>query len=96
MTDDRIAELEQRVRDLEDRLHTLALSVEYREDEPYFAEISRAMLTGEDRVVLGLVLGAVLGRAQGRELPRPKPEHLAHPALRIPSTRAGRAARMAR
>lgn len=82
MSEARIAELEQRVRDLEDRLHTLVLSVAYREDEPYFAEISRSMLSSDDRVVLGLVLSGILSRAKGSGVATaPKPESLAHPAL---------------
>lgn len=82
MSDDRIAELEQRVRELEDRLHTLVLCVAYRDEEPYFAEISRAMLSSEQRVVLGLVLSGILSRASGlTPAGPPKREHLTHPAL---------------
>ncbi|PVE19868.1 hypothetical protein [Arthrobacter sp. Bz4] len=77
-----IASLEARVAALEDRLHTLVLCVQYQEDEPFDAEISRLMLHGEDRVVLNLVLSAILDRASGKQLPkRPDPAHLDHPAL---------------
>jgi hypothetical protein len=80
--DDRVADLERRVRDLEDRLHTLALSVAYSDDEPYFAEVSRAMLGGDERVVLGLVLSGILSRASGREMVGPPDRgRLNHPAL---------------
>ncbi|NMR20286.1 hypothetical protein [Cellulomonas fimi] len=79
---ERIDALEARVVELEDRLHTLALSVHYREDEPYFAEISRLMLSSADRVVLNLVLSGILERASGSAaLRRPSPERLSHPAL---------------
>lgn len=82
MPDDRVAELERRVRDLEDRLHTLALSVAYSDDEPYFAEVSRSMLGGDERVVLGLALSGILSRASGRDpVAPPDRERLSHPAL---------------
>ncbi|MGP5195720.1 MULTISPECIES: hypothetical protein [Micrococcaceae] len=78
----RIADLEARVSALEDRLHTLVLCVQYQDDEPFDAEVSRLMLHGRDRVVLNLVLGAILDRANGQLLlPRPDPNHLDHPAL---------------
>lgn len=85
MTDtdsDRVAALEARVVALEDRLHTLVLCVQYQEDEPFDAEISRLMLHGEDRVVLNLVLRAILERASGKPLsPIPGRNVLSHPAL---------------
>ncbi|PFG33912.1 hypothetical protein [Sanguibacter antarcticus] len=82
MSDDLITELQQRVRDLEDRLYTLTVSVAYREDQPYFAEVSRSMLSSEDRSVLGLVMSGILDRASGQSTMRPpEREHLTHPAL---------------
>lgn len=85
MTDtenDRVATLEARVIALEDRLHTLVLCVQYQDDEPFDAEISRLMLHGEDRVVLNLVLRAILERASGNPLsPLSGRNGLNHPAL---------------
>ena len=58
----RVEEQSQRIDELQDALHTLAIAVQYRKEEPYLAFLAEHGVAGRRRVALnGVQWGAVPG-----------------------------------
>ena len=66
----RVEEQSQRIDELQDALHTLAIAVQYRQDEPYLAFLAEHGVAGRRRVALNGVINGVLSRARG-DVPSP-------------------------
>ena len=65
----RVEEQSQRIDELQDALHTLAIAVQYRQDEPYLAFLAEHGIAGRRRIALMTAIAGVLSRAQGEVLP---------------------------
>lgn len=65
----RVEEQSQRIDELQDALHTLAIAVQYRQDEPYLAFLAEHGVAGRRRIALMTAIAGVLSRAQGEVLP---------------------------
>ena len=61
----RVEEQSQRIDELQDALHTLAIAVQYRQEEPYLAFLAEHGIAGRRRVALNGVINGVLSRARG-------------------------------
>lgn len=60
----RVEEQSQRIEELQDALHTLSISVQYRKEEPYLAFQAEHGITGRRRVALNGAINGVLARAR--------------------------------
>ena len=59
----RVEEQSQRIDELQDALHTLAIAVQYRQEEPYLAFLAEHGIAGRRRVALnGVIMGCCPGR----------------------------------